>query len=200
MVVHFDTTGLRPINDGAWVHPGTGDHIGLSVENTPLAEPFWLENIPAMRRNLAHEYARIGCLIEAEPVVLGGVRGVCQLMKARIPNAPSGQVFMASIFLAKADRRAMFSFSAEETGITGAREVAVMVKLGLVHGDGWVLPHPYASDLEGELPFHRGDDPAWDGMFPEHPLSRVRGWVRWALATATVDPAFAALPDFVPSR
>jgi hypothetical protein len=152
-----------------------------------------------MRRNLAAGYAQMGCLIEAEPVVLGGVRGVCQVVKAPIPNAPSGQVFMANIFLAKADRYVMFGCSAAERGVTGMREATIMATLG-VGLDGWLLPHPYAPEVKGALPFHRGDDPAWDAQFPDHPLSRVRAWVRWATATATVDPGFAALPEFVPGR
>jgi hypothetical protein len=200
VVVHFDSTGLRHVDEKTWVHPATGDWIHSDLKNSRLSEPAWLENIPVMRRNLAAEYAEMGCLIEAEPVTLGGVRGVCQVFKSRIPNAPSGQVFMANIFLAKHDRYAMFGCSAEETGVTGMREVTVMAKLGLISGDGWILPHPYAPGLEGALPYHRGDDPAWDPQFPDHPLSRVRAWVRWATATATVDPEFAALPDFVPGR
>jgi hypothetical protein len=200
VVVTFDSTGLQRVGEATWLHPASGDRISLNLENSPLAEPAWLENIPAMRRNLAVEYARMGCLIEAEPVVLGGVHGVCQVVKVPIPNAPSGQVFMANIFLAKASCHAMFACSAEESGITGVREAAIMAKHGLIGGSGWVLPHPYAPELRTLLPYHRGDDPAWDAQFPDHPLSRVRAWVRWVVATATVDPTFAALPDFVPSR
>lgn len=197
MVVTFDTSGLQRVDEATWSHPATGDWINLKLNNSPLTEPAWLENIPAMRRNLAIEYAQMGCLIEAEPVVLGGVRGVVQVVKVPIPNAPSGQVFLANIFLAKADRHVMFGCAAEERGITGVRETTIMAKLGLMM-DGWVMPHPYAPELKGALPYHRGDDPAWDAQFPDHPLSRVRAWVRWVLATAQVDPAFAALPDFVP--
>jgi hypothetical protein len=85
VVVTFDSTGLQRV-DAHWAHPANGDRISLDLKNSPLAGPVWLEHIPAMRRNLAAEYARIGCLIEAEPVVLGGVRGVCQVMKAPIPS------------------------------------------------------------------------------------------------------------------
>ncbi|GAA0239384.1 hypothetical protein GCM10009527_039990 [Actinomadura nitritigenes] len=197
MVVTFNTTGLQRVDETTWVHPGTGDWITQKVTNSPLGEPAWLEDVSAMRRNLAAGYARMGCLIEAEPVVLGGVRGVCQVVKAPIPNAPSGQVFMANIFLAKADRYVMFGCSAAEKGVTGMREATIMATLG-VGLDGWLLPHPYAPEVTGALPFHRGDDPAWDAQFPDHPLSRVRAWVRWATATATVDPGFAALPEFAP--
>lgn len=197
MVVTFDTSGLQRMDETTWSHPTSGDYINLKLNNGALTEPAWLENVPAMRYNLAVEYAQMGCLIEAEPVTLGGVRGVCQVVKVPIPNAPSGQVFLANIFLAKADRHVMFGCSAAESGITGVRETTIMAKLGLF-GDGWVMPHPYAPELKGRLPYHRGDDPAWDTQFPDHPLSRVRAWVGWVLATATVDPAFAALPDFVP--
>lgn len=198
MVVRFDSSNLQRMDAMTWVHPSSGDRITLRCENSRLSEPAWLEDIPTMRRNLANEYASSGCLIEAEPVVLDGVPGVCQVIKLPLPNASSGQIFMANIFLAKADCYVMFGCGAAETGATGVRESTIMARLGLFTG-GWVLPHPYAPGLESALPFHRGDDPAWDVQFPDHPLSRVRAWVRWVLSTATVDPAFAQLPDFIPS-
>ena len=198
MVVTFDSSNFQRVDDATWVHPPSGDRITLRYETSRLGEPVWLEDVPAMRRNLANEYAKAGCLIEAEPVVLGGVPGVCQVVKVPIPNAPSGQVFMANIFLAKADRYVMFGCASAESGTTGVREATIMAKLGLFT-EGWFLPHPYAPELEGALPFHRGDDPVFDAQFPDHPLSRVRAWVRWVLGTATVDPAFAQMPDFVPS-
>ncbi|GGK27790.1 hypothetical protein GCM10011583_69750 [Streptomyces camponoticapitis] len=200
MVVTFDSTGLQRVDETTWLHSAYGDRVSLTVTNSPLTETAWLEDIPAMRRNLAASYPRMGCLIEAEPVVLGGVRGVCQVVKVPIPNAPTGQVFMAMIFLAKADRHATVSYLAEESGITGVREATIVAKLGLTGMDGWVLPHPYAPELQSALPYHRGDDPTWDAQFPDHPLSRVRAWVRSVTATATVDPGFAALADFEPGR
>lgn len=199
MVVTFDSHGFQRVNETTWRHPTNEDTISLQVKNSPLTEPAWLENIAAMRRKLAVDYGRQGCLIEAEPVVLGGVRGVCQLVKMPLPNAPRAQIFMAIIFLAKAGRHAMFSYFAPESGITGMREATIMAKVG-ARPEDWVLPHPYAPALQSALPYHRGDDPAWDAQFPEHPLSRTRAWVRAVVATATVDSTFAALPDFVPSR
>lgn len=200
MVVTFDSTGLQRVDETTWLHSAHGDRVTLTVNNSALTETAWLEDIPAMRRNLTAAYAQIGCLIEAEPIVLGGVRGVCQVVKVPIPNAPTGQVFMAMIFLAKASCHAMLGCFAEEGGITGMREAAIVAKLGLTGGQGWVLPHPYAPEIQSALPYHRGDDPTWDAQFPDHPLSRVRAWVRSVTATATVDPTFAALPDFEPSR
>ncbi|MFD0855772.1 hypothetical protein ACFQ07_26255 [Actinomadura adrarensis] len=198
MVITFDTTGLQQVDATTWANPANGDRVGLVVNNRPLAEPVWLENWAGLRRNLAAEYAEMGCLIEAEAVMVGGVRAVCQVAKVPIPNAPSGQIFMANIFLAKADRHAMLVCSAAESGMTGMREAVLMAKLG-VGMEGWLLPHPYDPELKTRLPYHRGDAWEWDAQFPDHPLTRVRAWVGLVLATATVDPAFAALPDFVPS-
>lgn len=199
MVVTFDTTGFQRVGEATWQNPTSGDSVNLKMDSMPLTEPAWLEDIPAMRRKLTFDYGKIGCLIEAEPVVVGGVRGVCQVAKAPLPNAPTGQVFIGTIFLAKANCCARLSYLADEGGITGARETAVMVKLGVRGPDGWVLPHPYAPEAQSVLPFHRGDDPAWDALFPTHPLSRLRAWVGSVLATGRVDATFAALPDFVPS-
>ncbi|WP_436497001.1 TY-Chap domain-containing protein [Actinokineospora sp. HUAS TT18] len=196
MVVTFDSTGFQREDDTTWRSPTTGDRISLKVVDSPLTEPAWLEDIPAMRRNLAHGYASGGCLIEAEPVVIGGVRGVCQVAKVPLPNAPRGQVFVANIFLAKATGFVMFGYIAAEQGITGMREALIMQRLGVP--DNWVLPHPYDPELRSAVPYHRGDDPAWDAQFPEHPLSRARAWVREMVAKARVDPGFAALPDYLP--
>ncbi|MFD3525036.1 TerD family protein [Streptomyces sp. NPDC058653] len=182
------------------MHSHSGDRVSLVVKDSPLTEAVWLEDVPAMRRSLAGSYARMGCLIEADAVVVGGVRGVAQVVKVPLPNAPAGQLFMAMIFLAKADSHAMLGYFAEERGITGMREAAILARSGVAGLEGWVLPHPYAPEVQGVLPYHRGDDPTWDAQFPDHPLTRARAWVRSVVATATVDPAFAALPDFVPSR
>ena len=196
MVVTFDTSGLQRVDEKTWLQPTSGDRITVVLQNSRLNEAAWLEDVPAMRRNLAAEYASAGCLIEAEPVVLDGVRGVCQVVKVPLPDAPSGQVFMANIFMAKSDSFVMFGFAAAESGTTGVREAMIGARIGM---EGWVLPHPYDPELKSALPFHRGDDPAWDAQFPDHPLSRVRAWVRWGLSAARVDPSFAQKPDFVPS-
>ncbi|GAB2793688.1 hypothetical protein [Amycolatopsis magusensis] len=198
MITHFDTTGFRLVQDHTWQHPHTGDQITVELVPGPLNEPYWLEDLAAMRRKLAHSYGEAGCLIEATPVEIDGVPAVYQLSKFPHPAAPTGQVFSATLYLAKSTCFVVMTYLAEEQGITGMREAQLNVQLGMPKN--WVLPHPYDPELRGRLPFHRGDDPAWDTQFPEHPLSRVRAWFGRTAGTIQVDPAFAALPDFVPSR
>jgi hypothetical protein len=83
-------------------------------------------------------------------------------------------------------------------GATGLRESVVACKDPAMLHD--LLddrrPHPYDPELHGRLPFNRSDAEVWDAQFPGHPLTRVRAWLRDLDRTVTVDPAFAALPDF----
>jgi hypothetical protein len=48
---------------------------GVEMLDQALAEPYWLDDLDLARRHLAREYALIGCLIEANPITVGGVRG-----------------------------------------------------------------------------------------------------------------------------
>jgi hypothetical protein len=74
-------------------------------------------------------------------------------------------------------------------------EMPVMTKAAL---DKLLMgePHPYDPGLRGRLPFNPADDEVWDEKFPGHPLTCARAWLRDLDRIVTVDPAFAALPDF----
>jgi hypothetical protein len=102
-------------------------------------------------------------------------------------------IFMVQFMFAKQDSSFSVMMMAHETGTTGMREAVLGAKLGF---DGFFLDHPYDPQLKSKLPFSRADDPAFDAQFPQHPLSRARAWARGFVATAAVNPAFAALPDF----
>ncbi|WP_308292453.1 hypothetical protein [Streptantibioticus ferralitis] len=80
-----------------------------------------------------------------------------------------------------------------ELGTTGMREAAVGLELG---PEQLFLPHPFAPELRGPLPFNRADDPCYDARFPQHPLSRARRLLGRLATTVRTDPAFAALPPF----
>lgn len=197
MLITFDTSGFQPSRDGVWDNPQNGDHISVSEERGPLTEPVWLDNLPALRRHLAHEYAQMGCLIEADRVRVGtgpeAADAAYQLAKAPIPNAPHGLVFIVQFMFAKRDSSFSVMMMADESGTTGVREATLMAKLG--HTD-FFLPHPYDPQLKTKLPFSRADDPAFDAQYPQHPLSRARAWARGFVASAAVNPAFTSQPDY----
>jgi hypothetical protein len=198
----IDTTGLVLLTEGRWRDQATGDDTFVSVDDTPLSEPHWLEDLAAARRSLARDHGKAGCLIEAEAVSLGGVPAMLQLVKFPHPDQPNqeiplGYVYMASIWVAKTTCTGKVLYFADESGgFTGARESVVMVRLGMPKD--FTQPHPYAPDVQSKLPYVRADDRAWDSLLPQHPLSRARAWVRKVTRTTVVDPVFAALPTFQP--
>jgi hypothetical protein len=194
--IAIDTTGLVPEGEGQWRDQSTQDGVAVDFTNSPLNEPFWLEDLDAARRKLAHDYGQLGCLVEADSISFGGVPAMYQLIKIPAPGRPTGVVFLAIVFVAKATCYAQVTYRAEEGPTTGVREAVVMDQLGIP--DDWVRPHPYAPDVRSKLPYIRGDDPGWDAQFPDHPLTRARAWVRRAARTARVHPTFAELPTYRP--
>ncbi|MCE6993334.1 hypothetical protein LZG04_00705 [Saccharothrix sp. S26] len=193
MPISFDTTGLHQHDRTTWVNPATGDQVSLSYFDLVPDLPASLDDLPKLRHDLTVATGEVGCLIEAHPVRLGDVPALFQVVKVPLPNQPSGQVFIGSFTVPKAECSAVLKLQAAERGMTGMREAVLVAQLGF---DGWVMPHPYAPEVQGRLPFHKGDDPRYDPQFADHPLSRVRAWAHHVIRTARVDPRFAALPPF----
>jgi hypothetical protein len=194
--VMLDTTGLQR-DRRYFVDPSTGGTMSLDIIDRALREPYWLNDLGLARRKLARDYAQIGCLIEANPITVGGVRGMTQLWKQSAPDHRHGFLFGVSVWLAKTTQTVAIMYSMDEARreSTSSREVWVAVMLQN-HDHAVQEPHPYDPELHGRLPFSRSDDEVWDEQFPGHPLTCVRAWLRGLDQIVTVDPAFAALPDF----
>ncbi|PSL56957.1 hypothetical protein B0I31_103717 [Saccharothrix carnea] len=195
MPIAFDTTGLQQRDQATWVNPANGDQVSLTYFDLVPDLPASLDDLPKLRHDLAVTTGQVGCLIEAHHVRLGDVPALFQVVKVPLPNQPSGQAFIGSFTVPKAGSSAVLKLQAVERGMTGMREAVLVAQLGF---EDWVMPHPYAPEVEGRLPFHRGDDPRYDAQFADHPLSRVRAWAHHTIRTARVDPRFAALPPFTP--
>lgn len=193
MPLAFDTTGLQQHDPATWFSAATGDQVSLNYFDLVPDLPAPLEDIAKLRHDLARITGEVGCLVEAHVADFGGMPALFQVVKLPIPNQPTGQAFLGSFTVPRASCSAVLKIQAVEQGTTGVREAVLMAQLG---HEGWFRPHPYAPDLQGRLPFHRGDDPRWDAQFPGHPLSRVRAWAHHAARTAQVDHRFAALPPF----
>ena len=196
MPIAFDTTGFQQHDQTTWFNPTTNDQVSLNYFEQAPDLPAALDDVAELRRGLAHLTAEVGCLVEAHIVHLGGEPTLFQIVKLPLPNQPSGQAFLASFTVPRANASAVLKFQAVEQGMTGMREAALMAQVGF---ENWVQPHPYAPEVQGKLPFHVGDDPRWDPQFPQHPLSRARAWAHRVARTGQVDPRFAAQPAFEPS-
>ncbi|AXX29025.1 hypothetical protein APASM_1660 [Actinosynnema pretiosum subsp. pretiosum] len=195
MPITFDTTGLEQRDTSVWVNPATGGVVTLDYFDLAPDLPAALEDVDLLRHRLAGFTAKAGCLIEADVVQLDGVPALYQLLKVPFPNRPAGQVFLASCTVPRAGCSAVLKLQSPELGMTGMREALLMARLG---HENWVVPHPYAPELRGVLPYHLGDAAEHDPQFPDHPLTRARAWARHVALTGRVDPRFAALPPFRP--
>lgn len=192
-----DTSGFQRDGEAEWVDPVTGDRMSVFFFDLVPSLPAGLNDLPRLRYELAAQAAVVGGLVEAFVVTLGGLPALAQVVKVPLPDRP-GQVFLASITVPKATSSAVLRLLAAEDPTTGVRESMVLSETITETGgpDAYYAPHPYAPQTRPKLPWHRADDPRYDERFPDHPLSRARRWLGHVLATARLDPGFAAQPPF----
>ncbi|GAB2861360.1 hypothetical protein [Lentzea nigeriaca] len=196
MPISFDTAGFQQQDQSNWSHPTNGDRVNLTYYNLVPDLPAGLDDLRKLRHDLAVIHGQDGCLIEAHVVQLAGVPALLRIIKVPLPNRPAGQAFLCSFTVPKATCSAVLQLIAVEGPVTGTREGVLAPEVGF---ERWVMPHPYAPQLQGRLPFHAGDDPRFDSRFPDHPLSRARAWAHHVVRTGRLDPLFAALPPFRPN-
>lgn len=193
MPISFDTTGFQQQDQSNWSNPANGDRINLTYYDLVPDLPAGLDDLPELRHDLAVLHGQDGCLIEAHVVQLAGTPALLRIIKVPLPNRPAGQAFLCSFTVPKATCSAVLQLIAVEGPVTGMREGVLAPEVGF---ERWIMPHPYAPQLQGRLPFHAGDDPRFDSRFPDHPLSRARAWAHHVVRTGRLDPQFAALPPF----
>lgn len=183
-------------DERTWFDPRTGDQVSLTYIGMVPDIPAPFDDLPLLRRKLAEETAETGSIIEAHVVRLGGVPALFQLIKLPIPGQDTGLAFIAAFTVPRANCSAVLRIQCAEGQMTGVRESTVAAQVGF---DQCFPPHPYAPDVRGQLPYNVADEAGWDQQFPDHPLTRARAWAHRMLATAQVDPQFAALPPFEPA-
>lgn len=180
-------------DERTWFDPRTGDQVSLTYIGLVPDIPAPLDDLPHLRRKLAAETAETGSIIEAHVVSLDGVQALYQLIKLPIPGLDTGLAFIAAFTVPRAECSVVLRIQCAEEHMTGLRESTVAAQVGF---ENCFPPHPYAPDVHGQLPYSLADEAAWDQQFPEHPVTRARSWAHHTLATAKVDPRFAALPPF----
>ncbi|MFJ6569282.1 hypothetical protein ACIQNU_17835 [Streptomyces sp. NPDC091292] len=188
----MDLTGFTEREQGVWT-----DARGLvvSVHFFPLVPdlPARLDEPERLLFGLAQNTAGVGGgLIEAEFGAVDRVPAVRQLIKVPRPGGP-GQVFLGSWTVPKAGCSTVLKVQAGEGATTGFREATVLAQVGPAD---YFRPHPYATGLQGGLPYHVGDHEGWDPQFPDHPLTLVRATLRRITPTVTFDERFKVLPPF----
>jgi hypothetical protein len=164
------TPRAAPVTLNTTGTPDTPGRQGVDILDHALEEPYWLDDLDLARRHLAREWAPIGCLIEANPITVGGARGMAQLWKHPVPGQDHGLVYGVSVFLAKTAQTAIITYFTDERllGTTGIRESVVACKdpamMQALLDDN--RPHPYDPELRGLLAYNRSDAEVWTGSSP----------------------------------
>ncbi|WP_034087553.1 hypothetical protein [Streptacidiphilus albus] len=191
-IINLDLTGCTEREPGVWT-----DERGLvlSVHFFSLVPdlPAPLDEPDRLRHAMTHSVAAAGAgLIEAEVGAVDAVPAFRQLLKVPRPQG-HGQIFIGSWTIPRATCSTVFKVQAAEGQPTGLRESVVFSRTGL---DGYYKPHPYATDVQGGIPYHIADFEEWDGLFPDHALSLVRSALRRITPTLQLDQRFKDLPPF----
>jgi hypothetical protein len=122
-------------------------------------------------------------MVEVDTAQLASLPAVRTVLKARLQ--PRGFAFIGSYTLPFSDRSYVIKVQSLEQGITGVREAAVMamqpapIEIDELTGKlvGWEQD-PYDPSYRGSFMRNRADDPEFDPSFPDHPLSKVRAYLR----------------------
>jgi hypothetical protein len=130
-----------------------------------------------------------GGMIDVDYGEVGGLRAVRTLVKRTLE--PRGFGFIGSWLIPFRNDFVTFRFEAVERGITGMRESVVMLseqpepaayETGRILG--WVKD-PYDARYDEGALFNLADQRKYDAQFPDHPLSRVRGYLDDFASNAT---------------
>jgi hypothetical protein len=146
--------------------------------------------------------AQGSALVDFEVVEAGGGHWLRTVAKAR--GTGRSMVYLGAMQLHSASCWWLIQMEARETGTTGTRETLVLLTR-YERGDAIMgsVAVPLAADEPLPLPDltvqvrrESSDDPEWDRLVPQHPLSLIRAAQREILASARLSPRALALPPF----
>jgi hypothetical protein len=181
--VTFDTTGLIPQGDlngvRVWQIP-EGDGLGLYYFPIPPDISADINSLPSISSFYGSQMAAANLTgISINTLDIDECRFIKMIV--RIPQQPSGMMYMGSLTLPFRDFSFVVKMQCAERGITGMRESLILNEL-LEKGE---VEFDKSGEFEGwEMPLDTVDSPSWiinraetveyDVRFPNHPLSILR--------------------------
>jgi hypothetical protein len=161
----------------------TGD---LAMQKFQRAVPTGLpadwRNVNALRAFLLPRQPKIVSTLSIDLLHFPcGITGALYLTKEWSAPPAQGVTYMGTVVLPFRECFCNFYFSAKELGKHAAREAA-LVSSGKVK-----LPKPLDNSRATPPAVTECDAEKFDGLFPDHPLSRVRGYLRFLRETLTID-------------
>ena len=143
-------------------------------------------------------------LVEARPLESTTVRGIVCVMKG---DRRPGYVYAGRLHVLLEHQTVIFFLVAGEQGVTGRREAVVTteaLRAGVIELDAgagkvkhW-FKDAYDSNYDSRTVRSIADDGSYDVRFPDHPLSRIRRFLRQIEASFTLLSTSAAATDSWP--
>ena len=207
--VMFDTSGFGVVRRA----PGRRewrdlheDTMVAAVEPETAADASRALDIDALRARYRAEAAACGGgIVSVDVVQAGGLAAVAVVSKFADGLA---QVYEGTLVAPLRNARLTVTLRARERRTTGIREAATvghLLSLGLLRiPDGPptggarrmddLLLDPYDPAQDGSAMCSLADDERLDELFPAHPLSKVRRWLRTVAETLAIDDATRPVP------
>jgi hypothetical protein len=203
--LHFDTTGWQAIRQSAqqiiWKNQGAGDVLSIEFFANRTELPFDLHDLGAIKAH--HEQYSIkpneGAIVSVDLISLHGLDVLRMIIKARNPQiagfSPLGMTYLGSLMIPLADFSYVVKTQCFERGTTGMREAGVALTL-YPQSSGHAgeakavdsVEEMFADMSKKPVILTPADDERYDAMFPQHPLSRARTYLKHIEETMTMEP------------
>jgi len=201
--IAFDKTGLRATsrttNRIEW-RDADGDTVVVEVDHNPTDGWPVVGGLEALRAHCRRQAAPPGHgIVSVDVVEVSGVS--CARVVTKHERLPT-YVYEGALVVPLRDARATLTMSASEHGMTGGREVMVTMQLfssgvlrppppsptgGPQRLAGWAFD-PYDAAYDESALCSLADDERLDELLPQHPLSKVREWLRQVAETVAIAP------------
>ena len=152
-------------------------------------------------RKVAYESG--GAIIEVKKVKLGSFDTIKTIIK--FPIKPAGMGYIGSYTIPFKNFSYVVKLQCSEQGTTGMRDAIVlemMIRNGTVQlGEesrimkGW-MRDPYDDSIHLPFMMNLSESEEFDQMFPKHPLSRVRKYLKHIEKTIKIDESLLKEPKF----
>ncbi|WP_400192210.1 hypothetical protein [Hymenobacter sp. B81] len=201
----FDSQGWvlreQASHQRTWDHPAAPAVLSVNFFDIPPDLPPGLS--PTALRQLYRSSIRQqeGGLVELTRGQIGAQPMVRTLFK--VPLQPSGMLYIGSLILPFRDYSYVVKVQAREDGYTGLRESLVadmLMQAGQLQltDEGYTdwFADPYDPHYTLGTLMNRAEQPEYDGLLPNHPLTLVRSTLRWLESSLRLQPELLKVAPF----
>lgn len=206
----WNSTGWQPAQsmpgDLSWSNEAGDLVVQVFRRQVPPDIPSDWRDVNALRAQLAELMPPKSASVSTDVFSLpAGITGAQYITKEFMPEPSLGHAYSGMITLPFRDFFCNFVFIACERGVTGVREATLMAA-GKVKIPAQEHRRQVRNDEEREAAHRQArqrrpsllgtDDEQWDAAFPDHPVSRIRTYLRHLRATLKVDSSVKDYPPF----